>query len=85
MQLASDFAARHNWQAAAAHWNGSGLQDGIQVAATMALHKHIPATIAAAKNHEVSEDLMDAIDREEWPPQSISWLKIFLCGGYWSD
>ena len=89
VDLVEHFAVRKVWQGAAKHWNGCGLESGVDWTATLALHGQLTKSAEAAQKHSDQEgsaeaDVLDyLIGQETWHAHSLSWLELLLTGGYW--
>ena len=86
VELVGEFVSNLIWRHAATGWNGLGLQDGVDWTATLALQRHIATVHGHASD---ADDAMDPDDpafvgqSERWAETSLSWLQLFMTGGYW--
>ena len=78
------------WKGAAKSWSGLGLQSGVEWSASMSLHRQLSASKrpAASSSHSMDSDMelqeiMEDTIMESWSEFAITWLELFLCGGYW--
>ena len=89
IEAVAHFALSKVWTDAASNsWNGRGLQGGIDWTASLSLHRHLftcaRRASTAAGDDEVFDAAVFADEQEEvWAPTSVTWLELFLTGGYW--
>ena len=90
VQLVRDHAIKGLWRKASQHWAGEGLQAGVDWAASMALHWHLSKMLGNVYDDADADFEPQQIEQDDplhdgvqWSPSSITWLELFMSGGYW--
>ena len=87
VELVQKFAISRLWDQAQKHWCGKGLAGGVDLKASIALHKHISKVKGLDSMDSLDESPSELVglldDQEQWPTHALTWLEILLTGGYW--
>ena len=84
LELIRDQASSHLWTDAAKHYLGKGLEKGVDWPPTIALHKHLQKKLLPDNGDpEFIPFDLDDDSATDWPSDAITWLELFLTGGYW--
>ena len=84
-QIVTRFILKSIWQRAAGFEAGSGLEHGVHWHATLQLHKKLSKSPPRDIEDSEVAQLEDDADEDEWTSSSLSWLEVFLTGGYWTN
>ena len=72
------------WLDASKFFLGKGLQGGVDWHGTTALLKQLRCIESSTSgNPHLDVDEFLESSNENWPDRALSWLELFLCGGYW--
>ena len=83
LQAIAAHSVQDIWTAAATFHDGGGLQHGVHWSSTLALHKRLSKVSAQDdEEHELCQ-LEDHADH--FSPSALSFLELFLAGGYWTN
>ena len=84
LDLIREQASVRLWDNASKHYLGRGLEEGVDWPPTIALHKHLQKRLVTDNGDPdfVPFDL-DELSAAQWPSDAITWLELFLTGGYW--
>ena len=88
LDLVAQLASAKLWKEASSHYLGTGLQGGVAWQASSALLRHLSSKLSAASSAHAdsdSDEFILELDGDHWHAHAITWLELFLCGGYWTQ
>ena len=86
LNTVAQFALSKLWSDASKSWCGAGLQHGVDWRASSMLHKHLLALRRSSGDDDDMGVIADVLEDSEplaWPQHSLTWLEVFVTGGYW--
>ena len=83
IRLVAGHAQDRIWAEAASFHDGKGLQHGVHWQSTLALHRRLSKS--SAIDGEEQELLALEEEADQLPITSLSWLELFLTGGFWPN
>ena len=83
LKMIAGHVQRKIWAEASHFHDGKGLQQGVHWQSTLLLHKRLSKPQCLPEEEQLLMALEDQAD--ELPPTALSWLELFLSGGFWTN
>ena len=73
------------WKDASHFESGKGLEQGVEWNGTLALRNLLEKSESVDVHSTDAFDQLIQADMDSWPNQPITWLELFMTGGYWTN